>query len=118
MKKIYAILLLTAISLSSLLAYNWYVTTKCVNGNGYIETAYTDAAEIDHQIDYSIYIAIQSKPFTVTVWPPDPVPDLFWAEGLGDYDECPAGEIGSHHNLIIDSENPLPRDDDDPMEEW
>ena len=40
----------------------------------------------------------------------------FFANGLGDYDQCPAGEHGTHHYLnIADPFGPQPRDDDDPM---
>ncbi len=118
MKKISVILLLLAMTVGSLFANDWYVHTKLVSGNGSITTEY-NAADGDHHIDTSWYISGQQKDFTVSLWPPgDYVPNYFFAYGLGDYDQCPAGDSGTHHYLYIcDPSGAQPRDDDDPMEE-
>lgn len=112
MKKIYVILLLMAISIGSLFAYDWYVDVTLESGNGYIETWWEDTPGNDYFIDYSFYQEGQTKEFTVSLWPPeDPVPNKFCAEGLGDYNECPAGPHGTHHYLYIyDQDGPIPPD--------
>ena len=67
MKKIYAILLLLAISIGTLFAYDWYVHTKLVSGNGTITTEY-NADDGNHLIDTSEYASGESKPFTVSLF--------------------------------------------------
>jgi len=110
MKKISVILLLLAISLGSLFAYSWYVQTKLVQGEGYITTKVWDVEGYE-VMDDSWYYSDQSKNFTESRDTDEPLPDLFTAEGLGDYDEVPAGEIGSHHYLYIsDPDGPKHKD--------